>query len=393
MRVPKYRKNPDGRAFIEYRGKRTYLGRYNTHASKEQYKQLIAQIMAQGNEPSTLVLGSPAKIHDLANSYAQWAENYYSTKDFSAHRIMLEQITGFYGETPISQFGPKKILVWQQWLVQKGYSRSTCNRRLRHLRQWLKWLVSRELIDASVLTAAESVQGLRAGKSAAKDPESVKPANMADVRATLPILPPPVAAMVQIQYLCGMRPQDVIRMRPMDIDTAGEVWLYRPEQHKNSHRGQSLVKAIPRAAQEILLPWLDRHPGTYCFDPRESSEWAYEQKRQNSKRKTKQYPSEVKRLERQRTKTLKHRDQRRSDYTTDTYRQSIQQACDRAHVPRWTPLQLRHAIATEISQTLGEQAAQRWLGHARLETTAIYVEKQTVELVEIAKQLSGLDTV
>ena len=56
MRVPKYRRNPDGRAFIEYRGKRTYLGPHNSHASKEQYKQLIAQIMAQGSEPAPLTL-------------------------------------------------------------------------------------------------------------------------------------------------------------------------------------------------------------------------------------------------------------------------------------------------------------------------------------------------
>lgn len=86
MRVPKYRRNPGGRAFIEYRGKQTCLGPYNSHASKEQYKQLIAQIMAQGREP-------------------------------------------------VSKFGPKKFLVWQQWLIRQGYARTMVNPRLSQLKQ------------------------------------------------------------------------------------------------------------------------------------------------------------------------------------------------------------------------------------------------------------------
>lgn len=386
MRVPKYRRNPDGRAFIEYRGKRYYLGKHNTHVSKEQYKQLIAQIMAQGSEPAPLTLyDNPT----LAEPYAEWAKVYHNDRDYSAVRVMLEQITGLYGDTPISDFGPRKILVWQNWLIQHGYARLMVNRRVLHLKRWLKWLVSRELINASVLTAAESVPGIRAGKTAAPESEPIVPANMDDVRATLPFLPPAVAAMAQIQYLCGMRPQDVINMRPIDIEQVDDVWLYRPETHKNTHRGQSLVKAIPKAAQEILLPFLDCESDAYCFDPRESSEWAYEQKRQNSKRSTKQYPSEVKRLVKQKAKTLKNRDARRKSYTASAYRQAIQRACVKANVSEWTPLQLRHAIATEISQSLGEQAAQRWLGHARLSTTGIYVEKQTAELIEIARRIDS----
>ena len=390
MRVPKYRRNPDGRAFVEYRRKRHYLGQYNTPESRAQYKQFLARIMAEADQPEPLPIGRNPTLLELAVPYAEWAKEYHSEAAYSPVKTMVSQVLGLYADTPISEFGPRKILAWQQWLIQQNYARITINQRLGQLKRWLKWLVSRELIAPDVLAAANTVSGLRAGKSEAAEPEPVAPVAVADVNATLPFLPPPVAAMVQVQYLCGMRPQDVIRMRPQDIDRAGEIWIYKPETHKNTHRGQSLVKAIPRAAQAILLPFLDREPDAFCFDPRESSEWAYEQKRANSTRATKRYPSEEKRLAKQRAKTAKGKQHRAGHYKRYTYGQAIERACKAANVPHWTPLQLRHSIATLISQHIGEQAAQRWLGHARLSTTGIYVEKQRAELVVIAEQVDRI---
>ena len=386
--MPKYRRNPDGRAFIEFRGKRYYLGKHGTPDSREQYRQMIARIVTAAEDIPRHPIGQDPMLIELVESFLDWSRDYYPPKDFNAVKLTIEQILGLYAQTPISEFGPVKIRAFQTWLVGQGYSRTMVNRRVAQVKRWLKWLVSREMIPVEILSAAETVTGLRSGKTTAPEPEPVKPASMADVEATLPHLPPPVAAMVQIQYLCGMRPQDVIGMRPGDIDQTGDIWLYRPGKHKNTHRGQSLVKALPVSAQVILTPFLvDRAADAHCFDPRESAEWAYEQKRANSQRATKQYPSEAKRLEKQKARTLKHRELRASSYKGYTYAQAIKRACKKADVPAWSPLQLRHTIATEISQQLGEQAAQRWLGHARLQTTGIYVEKQTKELIEIARQI------
>lgn len=392
MRVPKYRRNPDGRAFIEYKRKRYYLGRYGTPESQDQYRAMVTQIMAEAGTPAELTLSRDPELIELAEPYLDWASKYYSGDDFSPIRVMIEQVLGLYAYTPVSQFGPVKILAWQQWLVGKGYSRTTINKRLAQLKRWLKWLASRELIDASVLVAAQTVEGLRAGKTTASNPEPVRPASMADVEATLPYLPPPVAAMVQIQYLCGMRPQDVIGMRPQDIDQTGDIWLYRPASHKNTHRGQSLVKALPVSAQLVLAPFLvDRDTDAFCFDPRESAEWFARQRRAESSRSTPRYPSEDRRLAKQRAATAaKNAKLPPARYARHSYGQVIARACKKAGVPAWTPLQLRHTIATEISQQLGEQAAQRWLGHARLQTTGIYVEKQVSELIEIARRVDQL---
>jgi integrase len=147
------------------------------------------------------------------------------------------------------------------------------------------------------------------------------------------------------------------------------------------------------------LPFMDRGPSEWMFSPRES----YRQVRRmiaeanRPNRKAKLYPSEV----RTRYKKYARYDSappskrpRRHHFITDTYRRSIGYAIKRAAsagvaIPHWHPHQLRHTMSTCISQMFGEQAAQRWLGHERLETTGIYTQRQVKELKDIARRLSS----
>jgi integrase len=59
-----------------------------------------------------------------------------------------------------------------------------------------------------------------------------------------------------VQELAGMRPQDIRNLRTADIDTSGNVWVYRPWTHKNEHHGQILEIALGPKAQSILMPFL-----------------------------------------------------------------------------------------------------------------------------------------
>ena len=46
-------------------------------------------------------------------------------------------------------------------------------------------------------------------------------------------------------------------MRPIDIDlSTGEVWKYKPQHHKNAHRGHDRTILIGPRAQEIIRPYL-----------------------------------------------------------------------------------------------------------------------------------------
>ena len=116
------------------------------------------------------------------------------------------------------------------------------------------------------------MEGLRRGRSDAKETEPVKPVLESYVEAVLPYVPPQVAAMVQLQMCSGARPGEVIIMRPCDITlTKSGVWVYRPESHKTEHHGRERRIYLGPRAREILRRWLDRDPEAYCFSPAEAA--------------------------------------------------------------------------------------------------------------------------
>jgi len=267
------------------------------------------------------------------------------------------------------------------------------NSRIGGIKRFFKWCASRQHIPADVYTALTTVDGLRRGRSDARESVPVVAVARENVYAVLPFVSPQVAALIQVQYLCGMRPGEVTRMRRCELDTSGDIWLYTPDEHKNAWRGHVLVKAIPRAAQDVLSPFLPAKVDAYLFSPKDADHWYRANRESNPQRKTPVYPCELRRREEaKRSPRRKAARPKRDHYDTDSYRQAVLYGISNAlkagiAVAPWTPNQLWHSIATEISQSIGQQAAQRWLGHAKLDTTGIYVEKQVSELIEIAQAL------
>ena len=98
-------------------------------------------------------------------------------------------------------------------MVESGLSRSVVNQRIGRIKRIFKWAVSEQLIPASVLVGLQSVTGLQAGRTDAREAEPVKPVQPDRVEAVLPFLRPQVVAMVKLQRLTGMRPGEVCRMR------------------------------------------------------------------------------------------------------------------------------------------------------------------------------------
>ena len=88
------------------------------------------------------------------------------------------------------------------------------------------------------------------------------------VEATLPKLPAPVAAMVRLQLLTGMRAGEVMVMRGMDLNTSGPTWVYTPHRHKNQYRGLERVIYLGPQAQEAIKPFLRSKVEAYLFSPR-----------------------------------------------------------------------------------------------------------------------------
>ncbi|MDQ3702193.1 MAG: tyrosine-type recombinase/integrase, partial [Chloroflexota bacterium] len=130
--------------------------------------------------------------------------------------------------------------------------------------------------------------------------------------------------------------------------------------------------------------------------PAEAEAWRVEQRRQQrngAQRKTPVYPSELRRLERQRQARRRRKRARPhgEHYTTDSYRRTIAYAIKKANragvaVPAWFPHQLRHSKGTEVRKRYGLEGAQLALGHAKVDITQLYAERDLHKAMRIARK-------
>lgn len=298
----------------------------------------------------------------------------------------------FAGTTRVRNFGPRRFARFRDSLVGQKDSRGDAdnarpltrqyiNKLLRYVVRCFKWASAEEHVPVAAWQGLKAVPGLKKGRTAAPDSAKVTPVDDARIDATLKTLAPPVAAMVELQRATGMRPGEVVQMRPCDVTRRTDgLWSYRPPRFKTDYRESSerVVLLGPRA-QRVLAPWMDRDSDTPCFSPQEAVSWHREQKR--LRRKTPVQPSQ-----RDRSKSKPARSAS-DEYTGQTYRQAVHYACRKAKVQQWSPNQIRHAVASIVREQFGLEGSQVILGHARADVTQLYAEKNLKQAANIARQI------
>jgi integrase len=369
--IPTYRfHKQSGQAVADFydpltgRKRTVSLGRYDSPASRLEHARLCAEVAAGRTAPAA---ASPS-VNELLAGYLAHATTYYvkdgkTTDEVWCLKSAIKVVHELYGHVPVDAFGPAALEAVQRRMVDLGWARGTVNKQVGRVRRVFRWGVAKQLVPPGVLAALEAVAPLRKGRSAARETGPVTPVADADVEQTLPHLSAVVAAMVRVQWLTGMRPGEVCRLRPADVDRAAAVWVYTPAGHKTEHLGRPRVVPIGPRAQAILAPFLDRDPQAYCFDPREAVA-----------------DLRVKRLAARREPTPAGGPGRspvpsKGRYTHGTYRQAVRRACRRAGVPVWEPNRLRHATATAVRARFGIEAARTVLGHSDIGTSEIYAER------------------
>lgn len=405
MKLPNYSNNGDGRAYIYHRSipnksRRLWLGEHGSPESIAEYERFIRRLR-ESEQDATIPTHRYMTVLEIACKYFEHAETYYRSNP-NEFRSVRDAVAGFvrhFAEVNGDEIGPKSLLEYQESLVQRKLARTTINQMVGRVKRMFKWASSHEYVPPETHYRLTCVEGLRKGRSKAKEPRKILPVPISDFQALLPFLSPPVRAMAQIQFLCGMRPGEVCIMRGMDIDRNWPIWLYRPASHKGSWRENEneLAKAIPKTAQAILKPFLRKDAAEYLFRPVDGKAWSRIDEEAHSRpaRTTPVYPSELRSKAAKKAQRAAKPSRLRPHYSTGSYGQAISYAFETAfkqgvEIPQWSPNQLRHAIATEIRKTLGQQQAQLWLGHQHLSTTGIYAEKQVSELIGVAEKLDAM---
>ena len=246
--LPKYRHyRPKDLAVVRLDGQDVYLGKHGSDESREKYRRVVAEWLTRvtprppARSPSADV--TTLKVNDLILAFwERHAQGHYRHPDGSPtgeldnYRDSLRPLRRLYGLTPAGNFGPLALKAVRGAMIESGLARTTINQRVGRIVRLFKWAVENELVGPAVHQAIKAVAGLQRGRTEAREPEPVGPADGAAVEAIRPFVSRQVWAMVELQRLTGMRPGEVTAMRAGDVDASGDVWVYRPAGHKTAHR-------------------------------------------------------------------------------------------------------------------------------------------------------------
>jgi integrase len=351
-RQPLYRLHTtSGQARTTVNGKRVSLGKYGSPESRARYDQILAEWEAN----HALGTGSAAvdiTVSRLAILFMQHANTEYvrdgrPTGEANNFRLALKAMTTRFHGVRVLEFGPRKLKLLRDNLVEAGYSQNTINGHLRRLKFVFDWGVSEELFPVRIAQALRTVKGLRSGKTKAAPPRSKRPVPIADVDAIKPFVTTPVWGLVHFMLLTGCRPSEAVVLRWSEIDTSRPVWVFSPIHHKNAHRGRGRHILIGPKCQLMLNSMRELSRSDYVFDPQTGmDEYCRKHFRAGSQ------PRAV--------------GEKYSIYSIAT---AVRNACDKAGVTRWSPCQLRKTRATLARKQAGLDTAQQLLGHSSRETT------------------------
>lgn len=373
---PEYPRKPrrhGGGARIKVDGREHYLGQHGSDESYREYERLRTE-HARGCVQPKLQPGSRITIAEMV---ARWtAAEPRGADHHEVSRVVRAcvPLIRLYGPTLADEFTATRLealreaMIDQSWLTPderarqqagKGierrfgrWSRGVINRAVDRIRRVFRWAERKELVPPGRWEHLKTLQSLPANDRRVKSHPKREPADWeTQIKPAMAEMPPQVRAMVELQYLIGARPSEVLTMRRCEIDQTGDVWTYTPESHKNAWREQQLVKVIGPRGQIVLAPWLmAAEPEGFIFIP--------------------------------------NRVRKNRCYTVPGYGRAVARACRRAKVKHFFPYQIRYAAERRAEEAGGLAGAAAHLGQRQLETTKRYAELQRINLAkEIARKI------
>lgn len=432
-RNPSYRLHrPSGQAIVTLGGRMFYLGTHGSAASNKEYDRRISEWLANGRSlPPAARSGDGTDtrftVVELIARYLQHVKGYYRkpdgtpTTEQDTIRQALRPLKRLYGRTPVEEFRPRALKALRHAMItgdaeRRPWCRTFANKQVSRIKSMFKWGVENELVPGSVYAELAAVKGLKKGRSEARESRPVRPVAEGHVAAVLPLLPPVVKAMVELQLVTGMRPGEACAMRGVEIDTSTKpLWTYRPTAHKTEHHDVERIIYLGKQAQAIVAPFLRPDLSAPLFSPADAE--AERLADLHAKRKTPLNQGNKPGSKRRRRPKRKPGDR----YDVASYRRAIARACDRAFPPpaplarrdgetleawrarltpqqrkdlaawrrehRWHPHQLRHTAGTRFRRDYGLEAAQVLLGHKTLTVTQVYAEANVKEAQRVMSEV------
>ena len=237
--------------------------------------------------------------------------------------------------------------------MAKTLIRPVVNRRIVRIRTVWRWVEQKGLVPPGSWENLRTLRGLSAWDARVRQPAKRLAITEADITRIANAAPAVVRAMIWTQYLTGMRSGEVRTARVGEIDRLGDIWIYRPANHKMAYRGQSRAIPIGPRAQELLKPYLLRPSEEYVFHP------VLEARRGNV------------------------------CYSDTSYAQACRRAALSCDIIGFHPYLLRHAAKQHLTELYGLDTARAVLGQLSLGTTNLYGSAVDLRVAINAIQKSG----
>ncbi|TVQ51359.1 MAG: hypothetical protein EA377_12750 [Phycisphaerales bacterium] len=266
-------------AIVWIDGQRLYLGRWGTPEAEERYNRLIAEWLSNGKQLplQSAAAAEPTTVTEILLAYWRYAKRRYSRGEADTIKQALRQVRALYGSEPVTRFGPKRLRTVRDAMIRIGWSRGHINKQISRVRAAFRWAASYELCDVAICRQLQTVEPLKRG-DVANEGRTVRPVPRSTVRRARRYVTRPVRALIDLQLLTGARADELVRLRPTDLDVSGEVWTVTYDgsdcsrSHKTLHHGKVRTIYFGPRAQRILKMFMKPgksldHP---IFSPRDA---------------------------------------------------------------------------------------------------------------------------
>ncbi|WP_397570457.1 tyrosine-type recombinase/integrase [Schlesneria sp. T3-172] len=348
-----------GQARVSINGREYLLGPYGSEESLRRYADVLSR-HAAGLPPVEKSRKVPPvdpgrSVVELCLKFKDEGLARFSKSEQHCQRAAMRVLRQMFGVTPISEFGPLRLRVVRQAMVdgdknlkdadgkpcpRKPWSRQTVNRQVKRIQALFRWGVSWEIVPESIASALSTVTILTKGETSAAEATPRRAVAAEDIAAVRKELKPLHQDVLDLLGLTGARPGELVNLRMKDLDRTGDVWRSDLAAHKTSHKGKKRTLFFNATAQAILLRHLKDDPEARIFPCRR-----------------------------------------------DNFGTAVKRACDRAGVVPFVPHEIRHTTATKLVDEVGLESAQRLLGHSDQAMTEHYSRMASKQAIEAVKSL------
>jgi integrase len=341
-----------GQERVRVNGHDVYLGPIGSPEAKRAYALLLVRLAAQ-EAPEPARTTTELTVAEVVLRWDEEALLRYDPAGDEPYqfRRALGPLLVVCGTLPIGQLSLVRLEDTRDEMVRRGWSRGVVNRRIRRIRQVVRWAERRGHVPAGTWAALAALGPLPRGDRRCPEAPRRKAVAWADLAATCRQADRRIRAMLLLGWYTGMRPGETRRMRAGEIDVTAALWVYRPGKHKMEHHDQERVVILGPIAQKVLGPFLAG---------KKPDEWLFPSRR------TGQPLSRV------------------------SYSRLVQQAKLRAGASGPVIAHgCRHAARQRITRELGLDHARALLGQTSLQTTDNYAAGQDLEMARAAARQMG----